>query len=110
MNKQSFGRRQRELVDLLLKEGLITEDMLKKAREETKRTGFTIEKALENLGFITLEDIVRVRAAALGLPYMDLTDYIVDTELIKLIPEAFAKKYNVVPLFKISNSLIVWIM
>lgn len=107
MNKQSFGRRQRELVDLLLKEGLITEDMLKKAREETKRTGFTIEKALENLGFITLEDIVRVRAAALGLPYMDLTDYIVDTELIKLIPEAFAKKYNVVPLFKISNSLSV---
>ena len=107
MNKQSFGRRQRELVDLLLKEGLITEDMLKKAREETKRTGFTIEKALENLGFITLEDIVRVRAAALGLPYMDLTDYIVDTELIKLIPEAFVKKYNVVPLFKISNSLSV---
>ncbi len=107
MNKQSFGRRQRELVDLLLKEGLITEEMLKKGREETKRTGFTIEKALEKLGFILPEDIVRVRAVALGLPYMDLTDYIVDTELIKLIPETFAKKYNVVPLFKISNSLSV---
>ena len=107
VNKNFVGRRQREVIDLLLKEGMITQEMMEKAREETKRTGLTMEKALEKLGFIVSEDIVRVRASALGLPYMDLTDYIVDTDLIKLIPEHVAQKYKVVPLFKINNSLTV---
>ena len=58
MSKQYQGRRQREVIDLLLKEGLITEEMLGQAREETKRTGLTMERALEKLGFITVEDVV----------------------------------------------------
>ncbi|OGX08692.1 MAG: hypothetical protein A2Z88_11550 [Omnitrophica WOR_2 bacterium GWA2_47_8] len=98
---------QREVIDLLLKEGLITQDMITKAREETKRTGLTMEKALEKLNFIEDKDVVRVRAAALGLPYMDLNDYIIDTSLIKLIPETVAKKFQVVPLFRINRSLTV---
>jgi len=100
-------RRQREIIDLLLKDGLITQEMLEKAREEVKRIGLTMERALEKLGFIDSEDIVKVRANALGLPYVDLSDYIVDAELVKLIPEHVAKKYKVVPLFKIGDSLTV---
>ena len=98
---------QREVVDLLLKEGLVTQDKVEKAREETKRTGLSIDKALEKLGFINDKDVVRVRAAALGLPYMDLNDYIIDSNLIKLIPENIARKYKAVPLFKINKSLTV---
>ena len=89
MDKKTIVRRQREIVDLLQKEGIITQEMLQKAREETQRTGLNIEKALEKLGFITYEEIVKVQANALGLPYMDLTDYAVDQEIIKLIPENF---------------------
>ena len=94
-----------EIIELLLKDGLITQEALDKAREETKRTGLKIERALEKLGFITEEDIVKARANSLGLPYMDLSDYLIDAELVKLIPENIAKKYKVVPLFKIANAL-----
>jgi type IV pilus assembly protein PilB len=108
MNQSTLvGRRQREVIDLLLKEGVITQDMLNKGREETKRTGLTMEKALEKLGYITEEDVVKVRAAALGLPYMDLSDYNLDKELIELIPKNIAQKYKTIPLFKINNSLSV---
>jgi type IV pilus assembly protein PilB len=96
-----------EVIDLLLKHGLITQDQVDKAREETKRTGLSIEKVLEKLGFITEEDIANVRAVVLGVPYMDLSNYIIDTELIKLIPENLAKKYKTVPLFKIGDTLTV---
>ncbi len=107
MDSKNILRRQKEITDILLKQGLISEDMLAKAREETSRTGLSIDRALEKLGFITAEDIVRVHAEATGLPYIDLTDYIVDREIIKLVPEKIAKKYNAVPIFKISNTLTV---
>jgi len=96
-----------DAIDLLLKDGLVTAEDLNKAREETRRTGLSLEKALEKLGFINEEDIARVKAAALGLPYVDLSDYLIDTELIKLLPEAIAHKYQAVPLFKIGNSITV---
>ena len=94
-----------EIVDLLLKQGIITTEQVEKAREEVKRTGIKIEKALEKLGFITEENIVKVKAGTLGIPYMDLSDYIIDPELTKLIPESLAKKYRLVPLFKIADTL-----
>lgn len=96
-----------DIADLLLNAGLISRDAIQKAREETQRTGLTLEKALEKLGFATEEDIARARASALGLPYMDLTDYLIDQNLLKLVPEAVARKYKVVPLFKVGNTLTV---
>ncbi|MFA5089037.1 MAG: ATPase, T2SS/T4P/T4SS family, partial [Candidatus Omnitrophota bacterium] len=96
-----------EVIDLLLKEGLITPDMLAKAKEEAKRTGLNLERALQKLGFIRDEDVIKVRAAAMGIPYMDLSDYLIDAELTKLLPENAVKRYKAVPLFKIHNSLTV---
>ncbi len=100
-------RRHRELVDLLLEKKIITQASLEQARQETQRTGLNIERALEKLGIITAEDIVKVQADALGLPYMDLSDYIVDAALVKLIPEQIARKHKIVPLFKVHNSITV---
>jgi type IV pilus assembly protein PilB len=99
--------KKKEVIDLLLERGLITQPQVDKAKEETQRTGLSIEKALEKLGFVSEEEIAGVRAANLGLPYMDLSDYLIDTELIASVPEKLARKYKVVPLFKIGNSLTV---
>lgn len=107
MDKKNTVRRHREVVELLLKEKLINQEILEKAREEIKRTGFSIENALEKLGFITSEDIAKVQANALGIPYVDLTDYVVDAELIKLIPESIARKFKVIPLFKIGENITI---
>ena len=94
-------------IDLLVKKGIITQEQVNKAREEVNKTGMPIEKALERLGFISEVDIAQLQAEAMGLPFMDLTDYLIDPEVIKLIPEAVAKKYKAVPLFKIGDSLTV---
>ncbi|MBL7151284.1 MAG: type II secretion system ATPase GspE [Candidatus Omnitrophica bacterium] len=96
-----------EIVELLLKQGIITPEQIQRAKEETKRTGITLERALQKLGLLNEEEIAKARANALGVPYMDLDGYIIDAELVKLIPEQLAKKYRTVPLFKISDTLTV---
>ncbi len=107
MSGELHMRREREVIELLLNEGIITKATLAKAREEMKRTGLRMEKAFEKLGYITEEDIVKVCATSMGLPYVNLNDYVIDTEMLKLIPEQMVKKYRVVPLFKIGNTLTV---
>ncbi|MEI8350185.1 MAG: type II secretion system ATPase GspE [Candidatus Omnitrophota bacterium] len=96
-----------EIVNLLLEKGLITQEQLTKAQDEVKRTGLSLDRALEKLGFISEDDIASALAVHLNVPFMDLKDYIIDSELVKLIPENIAKKYKVVPLFMIGQSLTV---
>jgi len=96
-----------EIIDLLLKEGLINEEQVVRAKDEVKRTGLTLVKALEKLEFITEEDIAKVLAQSFGVPYINLADYIIDAELTKSIPEKAARKYKTVPLFKVGDSLTV---
>ena len=96
-----------DIVDLLLKQGVLTAEQVARAKEEVKRTGMKLESALEKLGFINEEDVCRVKAEAMGVLYMDLGNYLIDAELVKFIPENVAKKFKVVPLFKIANTLTV---
>ena len=94
-------------INLLVEKGIITKEQLSKANEEVNRNGLSIEKSLEKLGFISEIDIVRAVAESLGTPFMDLDDYLIDPEVIKLVPESLAKKHKAVPLFKIGNTLTV---
>ncbi|MBI5873101.1 MAG: type II/IV secretion system protein [Candidatus Omnitrophica bacterium] len=96
-----------ETIDLLLKQGALTAEQVAKAREEVKRTGMKIEQALEKLGFINEEDIVKVKAESIGVLYMDLGNYLIDADLVRFIPEGLARKYKVAPVFKIANTLTV---
>ena len=96
-----------DITELLIKQSLVTPEQVSKAKDEAKRTGIKIEKALEKLGFITEEEIAKTKADAMGVPYMDLADYIIDSQLTKLISEEVARKYKVVPLFKIKDTLTV---
>jgi len=100
-------RREREVIDLLIKEGFVTQEMIEKARAETKRTGLRMDVALEKLGYITAEDIIKVHAIDMGVPYINLNDYVIDVELIELIPKNLVERYNAVPLFKIGDTLTI---
>jgi type IV pilus assembly protein PilB len=94
-------------IDLLIEKGVITKEQADRAREEVSRTGMPIEKALERLGFISEVEVAQTLAEALGIPFMDLTEYLIDPDVLKLVPESVAKKYRAVPLFKIGENLTV---
>ncbi|MBM3248610.1 MAG: type II secretion system protein GspE [Candidatus Omnitrophica bacterium] len=94
-------------IDLLIKKGIVTPEQLNKAKGEAEKTGIPVERALEKLGFISEVDIAQVLADSMGVPFMDLTDYLIDAEVVKLIPEVVARKYKAMPLFKVGDSLTV---
>ena len=96
-----------KLLELLLKQGLIQQDQADQARKEAGRVGQSLEAVLVKSGFVTEEEIASTKASILGIPYIDLNNYRLDRELVKLIPEKIAKKYSVIPLFSTGNSLSV---
>ncbi|UCG35812.1 MAG: type II secretion system ATPase GspE [Candidatus Omnitrophota bacterium] len=97
----------KEVIDLLLERGLVNIEAIEAAKEEVKRTGLSIEKALEKLGYLSQEDIANAQADALGIPYMDLKNYNVDVELMESIPRNLAKKYRAIPLLRVGENLTV---
>jgi len=93
------------VIDILLKQGVLTQEQVKKAVDSIKKTGFSLEKAIVRLGFLTEEDIASAVARESGVPYMDLSDYMIDPMVLKYVPEELANRYKIVPLFKIGDTL-----
>lgn len=94
-------------IDILLSKGLVTAEQIDRAKEDMKKTGLSLEKTLEKMGFITEEDVVNTVAESMHVLFIDLKDYLIDTEVIKTIPEELARKYKIIPLFKIGEVLTV---
>jgi type IV pilus assembly protein PilB len=94
-----------QLLELLLKQGLIQQEQAEQARKESARVGQPVETVLVKSGVISDEELTSVKASAYGIPYLDLNNYRLDRELIKHVPEKIAKKYSVIPLFTTGNAL-----
>jgi type IV pilus assembly protein PilB len=95
------------LFKALVPTGVVTEAQFKKAEEESEATGTSIENILINLGLIKKEALYQTVAKHLNLPFIDPATYYVEPEIIALIPEKVARKYQVVPLFRVANTLTV---
>ncbi len=95
------------ITELLIRQKAVSASQVEKAKEEAAKTAVPIEKALERLGFISEEEIANIRATSMGVSYIDLEDYHIDSNIINLIPEEAARKYKAVPLFKTGDSLTV---
>src|SRR4030066_939190 len=83
--------------ELLLREKLITTDQLKKAIDEQKKSGGRLGYNLTKLGYIAEKDLTGFLSRQYGIPTIDLSTHEVDHEIVKLIPEDVAQKYQVIP-------------
>ena len=91
----------------LVSEGLVSEDQLKTAISVQKSTQEGIGRILVRLEFVSKEKIIDFLGHHLGIPYVDLKGYLIDPEVIELVPEEMVRKYKLVPLFKMENNLTV---
>ena len=95
------------LGEILLKESLITQDQLEKALEFQRSNGGKLGSCLTKMGFITDDDITGVLSRQYGVPSINLKYYETDPNVIKLIPQDTALRYQVVPLSRVGSVLIV---
>ena len=103
-----------KLGQILLKEGLITEEQLDKAIEIQKKEGTRLGETLINLGIVTEKDIVVAMAKQLSIPYASYAKGLLKPaegqDLSKLIPEDYARKNMLLPISKHMNSLTIAFM
>lgn len=102
-----MSRSKFRLGELLISAGKITEEQLKYALEEQKKTGKKLGELLVEKGYIKEEEIIEVLEYQLGIPHMDLDKYFIDPEIPKLIPEKLARRHTLIPIRKERNKLIV---
>jgi len=95
------------LLTELLKRNLVTKEQIDKALQEFKSTGVAVEKVLVSAGILSPNQLASVKADLLGVLFVNLKEYAIAPDVIGLIPEGIARKWKVMPLFKIKNALTV---
>ncbi len=91
-------RKKLRLGELLVQQGLITQDQLRIALTEQKSQNIPIGRLLVRLGFVTEAVIRDIMARTIGQESIDLSQVLVDAEALKLVPQDFARRHRLLPI------------
>jgi len=92
-----------KLIGELQMRGLLPEEQLRRVNDEVMKSRTTAKEAILKLNLMKEEDLVFVEAEILGIPFVDLTEYLIDDSIVRLVPEKIAKSHNVIPLFCVNE-------
>src|SRR5207253_826410 len=95
------------LGSILVQRELITEDQLKAAIEQQKRTGRRIGQVLIDMGATTQDAVLGALSIQLGLPGIRINAYTIDAEAIEALPEKVARRHGAFPISKVGTTLTV---
>ncbi|MFH1809325.1 MAG: type IV-A pilus assembly ATPase PilB [Pseudomonadota bacterium] len=95
------------LGELLVRENLISLQQLQKAQEEQKKQGGRLGYNLTKLGFIEESELTAFLSKQYGVPAIDLNDFEIDPDVIKLVPRDVVDKHLIIPVNRAGASLIV---
>jgi len=95
----------RRLGDLLVREGLIQTEQLARALQEQKGTNDKLGSILVRLNFVPEEKLIAFLSRQYGIQSITLSQLDVDPEVLKLVPEQIARKYEVLPVKREANQL-----
>lgn len=98
---------QQKLIALLQEEGLVTGDTIKKATEQSAKENKPLLATLAADGTIDNELLTHGIAQVSGVPYVNLTNTIVDQSILSLLPGDIAERFMAVPLAEVQNRLAV---
>jgi type II secretory ATPase GspE/PulE/Tfp pilus assembly ATPase PilB-like protein len=94
-----------KLGQVLISKGLLTEPRLQLALAHQMVTGTMLGEALVKLGFVSSNEIARTLAKQHGVPFADLSDYVISEEAIRLVPKEIAERTGFIPL-RVDNGTI----
>ncbi|MBW1672335.1 MAG: Flp pilus assembly complex ATPase component TadA, partial [Deltaproteobacteria bacterium] len=100
-------RRKKRLGEMLLEAGLLTEEQLRQALGDHKKFGLKLGQFLFRQGIVSESEIVEVLSRQLKIEKYRPDKYPVDLGLSKIIPADIAQKYQVVPLRKKGQLLVI---
>jgi type IV pilus assembly protein PilB len=95
----------RRLGDLLVADGLLTAEQLRKALAEQKGSPEKLGSVLVRLNFVNEDQLIGFLSRQYGVPSITLGQLDIDPDVLKLVPAPIARKYEVIPVRRMGNSL-----
>ena len=93
--------------ELLVQKNVITADQLQRARQEARSKGERLGHQITKLGYLQESELTDFVAKQYGLPTIDLGDFEIDPDVIRLVPEEVAVKHTVIPVNRAGATLIL---
>ncbi len=98
----------KRLGEMLVDEGIITEEQLQEALHEQKIKGGRLEKILISQGYVTQEVIMAFVGTQLGIPHVNLSEIgEIPTDVVFSVPESIAINHCLIPIVKKENKITV---
>jgi type IV pilus assembly protein PilB len=95
------------LGELLVREKLISLAQLRHAQEEQQKSGKNLGATLAKLGYIADEDITTFLSQQYRVPTVNLEEYEIDSDILKLVQREQCERHCVIPVSRTGNALIV---
>ena len=97
----------KQLGDILLEEGLVTEGQLMAALDEQVSRGESLGRVLVEIGMLTESQLVQALARQVGMDFVELNDYPVDRAAVVLLPGSLCRRYTVLPVGFADGALVL---
>ncbi len=95
------------LGDLLVQNNLINDDQLKTALSEQRQSGRKLGATLIALGMVSEDQLLELLSKHLGVPLINIDEYRINPEAVKLLPEIQARRYRALVLDDKGDKLLV---
>jgi len=89
----------------LLDTNLVTDNQFDKALNKSKKTKQKVGDILVSEGLITQEELIKLEAYILGIPFVDLEKEKILPEILRIIPEPIARSHNIIAFRKKGRDL-----
>jgi MSHA biogenesis protein MshE len=88
------------IAEMLLEKELITQEQLDAAVEKQKNSDKKIGEILVDHGFIDESKLLELLSEQLDVPYINLKSYLIQPDIVKLLPEFYARHFRSIVLSK----------
>jgi type IV pilus assembly protein PilB len=93
------------LLELLVKENLLSQDQAQKALSDQRRSGERLATVLTRLAFVAEDELLDFLSRKYGIPVINLGRVEVDPDILRLVRKEIVQKYQVFPVRKVGNTL-----
>lgn len=98
---------QEKLIDLLVGEGLVRQEVFDGANAEAAQTNKPLFSILAEKHIVDDELLTHAIAQVSGVPYVNLSNSLIDQKVLSLLSEDIAERFMAVPLAEVQNRLAV---
>lgn len=97
----------KSLPELLLSQGKVTEVQLQTALAKQRETGAFLGEILIQDGVLDESSLITFLAKHCKIPHLSLLDYLIDQDIVSLIPKDVCLQYRLLPIDKLGQNLTV---